>query len=700
MKNFLSVIAITLVAGTDIIPKCAAQTALGRNAIHSADSAGKISWDAAARGVSAFGDIHGITRDPSTAPLAEVEVTLHSLDENTDRTVFSGNDGAFIAQNLRPGSYQVIANKEGFATSVAATVQLAGGESLRDDITLASLNRGAASTSTSSATNGDVALTEREKQLLDRIDRLEQRLAAIEAQEGVQPQQDRKAVAAQPLLASLVPPASLPVEKSTSLSIMPLPAVTTATKPSPISVAAAPVQQAVVETAPQKTTTAEPFAYADWTWLNGNPRTKDSPLQFGQYFTGEFRSDTHYMIDYNHPRDDTLGGSTESFRSNEVQVEQLSFGGDLRVGNVRGRFLTMYGLFATTTPRNDASPGRGQWDLRDAYRYVSEAWGGYHFNVNHGLNFDGGIFVSYIGLFSYYNFDNWTYQPSFVSSNAPWFFNGLRVQWFPTDKLKIEPWFINGWQSLGRYNSKPGLGGQILWRPKPWLSFVFNNYGMGEDTLGVPNRSRFHTDNSVQVKYFDREGAKGLDKMAFSLTGNLGCEHGGGVSCFGDHSLGPKQSFAGWMLYNRFQFHRDLFGLTVGGGKMNNPGRYLTLLPPINGADAISGSPYFTLNPGDQFKGKDSTITVDYMPSQFITFRWEVGWRNSNVPYWSGRGGITPPGGNNGSPQFYACNSGASTGTADLSAATSFCSGAGSSVWFPDLRKSQSVANFALLVKF
>ena len=66
--------------------------------------------------------------------------------------------------------------------------------------------------------------------------------------------------------------------------------------------------------------------------------------------------------------------------------------------------------------------------------------------------------MSYIGLFSYYNFDNWTYQPSYVSSNTPWFFNGVRVQWFPTNKLKIEPWFINGWQSYGRSNGKLGLG--------------------------------------------------------------------------------------------------------------------------------------------------------------------------------------------------------------------------------------------------
>ena len=76
---------------------------------------------------------------------------------------------------------------------------------------------------------------------------------------------------------------------------------------------------------------------------------------------------------------------------------------------------------------------------------------------------------------------------------------------------------------------------------------------------------------------------------------------------------------------------------------MNNPGRYLTLLPPINGANAASGSPYFTENPGDRAQMHDGTITFDYMPSQFITFRLEEGYRFSDVPYWTGRGGITPP---------------------------------------------------------
>ena len=510
---------------------------------------------------------------------------------------------------------------------------------------------------------------------------------------------------------------------------VPVPAPGSAAKvmePPPITAAANPAvavgQPAAVPTAkPGKPAPTVPFAYADWTWLNGNPRNKDAVWD-SPFFTPEIRVDTHFIEDFNHPRDDTMGGSTEIFRSNEIQVEQISFGGNFHWQNVQARILTMNGMFGVTTPRNDASAGRGQWDLRGAYKYVSEANAGYHFDVNHGLNIDAGIFVSYIGLFSYYNFDNWTYQPSYVSSNTPWFFNGLRIQWFPTDKLKIEPWIINGWQSYGRLGSKPGLGGQILYRPKPWLSLVFNNYGMGEDTLGNGNgqfgRSRIHTDDSIEVKYYDQP-EKTLDKMAFSLTGDLGCEYGGSgtfvtaqgqlnynnVNCHHNTATSHKQTFAGWMVYNRFWFKKDLYGITVGGGVMDNPGRYLTLLPPINGADAISGSPYFTQNPGDPYKAWDGSITFDWMPKQYITFRTEYGYRHANVPYWTGRGGITP--GVNGFPSTVP-NPGAGSVVGSttfapgpfLSATPGFTCVAGAAGFCPDLRKDEPSMRYAIMVKF
>jgi Putative beta-barrel porin-2, OmpL-like. bbp2 len=441
---------------------------------------------------------------------------------------------------------------------------------------------------------------------------------------------------------------------------------------SPTAPASTITAQSAAAKSPEK---AQPFAFADFTWLNGNPRT-ETPAFDSKFFTPEIRADVDYTYDFRHPKDDTIGGSSEVFRANEVQITQLGVGGDFHYDNVRARFMTQYGMYSTTTPRNDASYSRGQWDLADAYRYLSEAYGGYHWNKMHGINVDAGIFMSYVGLFSYYNFDNWAYQPSYVSSNTPWFFTGVRAQFFVTDKLKIEPWFVNGWQSYGRFNNRPGVGGQILWRPTGKLSILGNQYALGEDALNVPGRVRYHTDDSIQYKYLDRPEAKYISKAAFSLTGDAGCEHGGGVSCHGDSAKGPKQSFLGFMLYNRLWFDRNLFAMTVGGGKINNPGRYLVLLPPINGASATSGTPYFTENPGDKYKAWDASTTFDYMPSQYITWRLEYNHRAANVPYFSGPGGITPPGGNQGTP--------------------------GSLVpgFTPDLRNSENRMTGAILVKF
>src|SRR5579871_2689249 len=45
---------------------------------------------------------------------------------------------------------------------------------------------------------------------------------------------------------------------------------------------------------------SEPFAFADFTWLTGNPRTKVSPIDTPA-FTGEFRVDTNYTYSFNHP---------------------------------------------------------------------------------------------------------------------------------------------------------------------------------------------------------------------------------------------------------------------------------------------------------------------------------------------------------------------------------------------------------------
>ena len=227
-----------------------------------------------------------------------------------------------------------------------------------------------------------------------------------------------------------------------------------ATVPPMAVVAPAQTESATAQpAAPSGKEKIAPFSDADWTWLNGNPRNKDTAFDT-KFFTPEIRADVYYNYDFDKPIDNSISGSSEMFRANEIQLEQLGVGGDFHYDNVRARLMTQFGMYSEATPRNDPSPAKGQWDLDTAYRYLAEAYGGYHINALNGINIDAGIFMSYIGLFSYYNYDNWAYQPSYVSSNTPWFFNGLRIQIFPNPHLKIEPWIINGWQSYGSSNTR------------------------------------------------------------------------------------------------------------------------------------------------------------------------------------------------------------------------------------------------------
>jgi hypothetical protein len=660
-----------------------------------------------------FGAIVGIVTNSAKQPLAHATVTA-TRGDGSIRATLSGSDGVFSFADLPPGAWKLSLQADGYLSVQAVPLQVVASSATRYDVVMsaaASVGKSPGSTLAASPTPGvgagagqspgagagTVAATPAVADSNDLLSRLARAVgyvvlpAPTPAQSASSPASGAAGSASQTLVA----------QSTTS-------APTAPTAAAPAAAAAQPTQQVPAGLAqPPASTgvdTVTPYADEDLTWLNGNPRNH-MPVFDTNFFTPDIRLDASYIDDFNHPRDHTIGGSTEEFRSNEFQLDQISIGGDFHYDNVHARLLTMWGLFSEAIPDNDASSGSngvGQFNVQNAYRYVSEANAGYHWDVSHGLNLDLGIFASYIGLFSFYNYDNWTYQPSYVSSNTPWVFNGMRLQWFPTQHLKIEPWFINGWASYNKFNGKPGVGGQILWIPTENLKFVFNNYGLGTDVLantpGNPQvqTTRMHTDDSIEYKYYKNPSAgKGIDMMAFSFTADAGCEHGGGVTC----STGPEKSyFLGWMLYDRIWWDHDLFAVTLGGGSMDNPGRYLTLLPPINGATGSTGSPYFTENPGQHLYQWDTTINLQYMPKEWITWWSELGLRHSDEPYFSGQGGITPPGGNNGEPQYFVCNSGASANTASLPQAYAACGPTG--VWFPDLRRQEAMFSFGVLVKF
>ena len=419
-----------------------------------------------------------------------------------------------------------------------------------------------------------------------------------------------------------------------------------------------------------------PFAYGDFSWLNGNNR-QSNILMDGPIFTPDFTVDVNYTRSNTNPIDNTVLGSTALSRNNEFTVSFVGIGGDFHYQNVRGRIMTQFGTRATVVPRNDYSGYRGQYDLPDAYRYLSEAYGGYHFNKWHGINVDMGIFMSYIGMFSYNNFENWSYQPSYTSDNTPWFFNGIRVQMFPTEKTKVELWLINGWQSYGTFNKMPGLGFSILHRPNESTSIISNNY-YGSDVAGIPAAKRYHTDNSFQKRYYYNPKASGIKRAAFTLTGDFGVQSGGGYTPFG----ATASNFISGMAYHRIWWGEGMkWGWTIGGGFLHNPSRYLALVPPGQASDKFLADAV----PGAKMDGWDASTCIDYNPNDFLTIRLELVHRYMNIPYFNGPGGVTGPGGYQANP------------------ATSFNPNSyipSSTGFTPDLVNSETRGILALIVRF
>jgi len=205
-------------------------------------------------------------------------------------------------------------------------------------------------------------LTERERWLLDRVEQLEKRVADLEAKGSSPAVAPSEAAAAARLQGESAVPVG-PANDSAGASVG---AETDAIVVPANSLAIFSTKQD--QSATGKPAKAEPFAFADFTWLNGNARTKGSPMDT-KFFTPEIRADVDYNYSFNHPKDDTISGSSEVFRHGEVQVTQLGMGGDFHYDNVRARLTTQFGMYSQTTPRNDASPARGQWNLADAYRY-------------------------------------------------------------------------------------------------------------------------------------------------------------------------------------------------------------------------------------------------------------------------------------------------------------------------------------------
>jgi hypothetical protein len=113
---------------------------------------------------STFGSVRGTVQDTTTAAIPGAQVTLHSVDQNTDRTITSDDAGNYVFENVPAGRYSIHAVHSGFADSQLGGITLAARQDLRLSVTMqiaaqtttVQVNASAAEINTENATIGDL----------------------------------------------------------------------------------------------------------------------------------------------------------------------------------------------------------------------------------------------------------------------------------------------------------------------------------------------------------------------------------------------------------------------------------------------------------------------------------------------------------------------------------------------------------------
>lgn len=387
--------------------------------------------------------------------------------------------------------------------------------------------------------------------------------------------------------------------------------------------------------------TKVPFENYNLTWINGQNRQTDFPLQLKDkngetILTGVVYLDGHFNYNFAQPKDNTQTISAVTARSNEFSLALASIGIESNYKNTIGRLWLQTGSMLNIIQETDGSVNRGRNTSTGNLKFIREAAAGYHFNVNYGLNLEMGIFMSYIGLESYLTQENWSYQRSMVCDFTPFYFQGARVQYYPTKNYKTELWFLNGWQSYNGWSKNPGIGNSNYYRPNENIQLVANFYYGRDSKSGSPELSkimRFHHDNSIVYRYIKHSSKnKGLSQAAFSLNNHYGFQQGVGLKAKDNFMMGSS-------LVNRLWFNQNKIGWTTRADYVTNPGGYLSFSPAQSGA--IPNDYETAIANGKDLKMWQLSSTFDFMPSDFVTLRLEYAYRNANIPYFTGSGGTT-----------------------------------------------------------
>jgi hypothetical protein len=212
-------------------------------------------------------------------------------------------------------------------------------------------------------------------------------------------------------------------------------------------------------------------------------------LNFFRDATFNVTLDGYYSYNFNRP-----AGRINLSRAYDVSHNSFSLNQAAiiieRTPNVEtGRRLGMrldiqYGQATETVQGSAANELRPQ-----VYRPIWQAYGSYVAPVGSGLNIDFGKWASSLGIEGNYTKDQWNYSRSYYFLFLPFYHMGVRTSYAVNDKLNVTHWLVNGAQQSEDFNGFKSQAALLNIKPMSGLSWNVNYYtGLeGRDTVPAPN---------------------------------------------------------------------------------------------------------------------------------------------------------------------------------------------------------------------
>ncbi len=425
-------------------------------------------------------------------------------------------------------------------------------------------------------------LTERELQMLERIDKLEQRLAVLEA---------RPSATSSANLIAAIPSPTTP------------PAVTTPSQP----------------TGATATNAATPAPAQAGATPGSATNESSAPASFLAGTTVNLNLDTYYGYNFNRPigRVNLLHAydvSSSNFSLNQANVV-IERAPNVQAGRRFGARLDLqYG------PATESAQGNANNESRpQAFRPIWQAYGTYVAPLGHGLTVDFGKFASSLGFETNYTKDNLNYSRSYFFTFLPFYHFGLRAKYPINDKLTVMYHLMNGAQQSEDFNGFKSQHFAVILTPAKPLSWQINYYFGREQRDTIPRLNPTFAALPTQpglsvdaIRPIPRGRLHVLDTYAtWNVTGKV--------------TLGAEADY----VINRVQESSSPVRVTGGAGYA----RY-QFMPKF----ALTGRGEYLSDRGGLFSGttqalKETTLTADYAVADGFLVRGE--WRRdfSNQPF-------------------------------------------------------------------